>query len=613
MKINMKFILVFTCLSFMGSSLFSAITPKITPEQEMLLKELPSDQRKAMEDKIKESNKLSEDIEEVFNSRDGLLLERPEFKDEEEEKKYKCEECIYGYDLFRFSPSTFAPANIVPVSFSYILGPGDELTVSYYGANEDSITGFIQRDGTFNLPLLGPVNLVGFTFLEAQEHLKKRIKEELDEMSIAGSVDTEISINLNRLRSITVYVLGEAYKPGSYTLSALSTITNTLFLSGGVNKLGSLRNIQIKREGKLVTTYDLYDLLIKGDTTTDIKLQDGDTIFIPFIKNKVTLGGAFKRPHLYELLDGETLEDAISFAGGFKAEVGFNPEIELSTINRVSNKREISKVVYNENAKNRKILNGDGLNVPEVSGLKPSTIELIGEFKNPGVYSIREGDTVLDIVSKAGGYTNSAFVEGGVFLRKEVAKIEEEGFKRTADNLEELLFNVVQDGSIDVTEFTFLPIITVIKRLREVEPIGRVVMSLDTLDLKTDPYSNFEVRHGDSIYVPKRPSSVSVVGEVLAATSIQFYPEKKVSDYIGAAGGLNSQADRDAIYIIGPDGQAELYKKKFLRNSNIELIPGSTIVVSRDSRPWDAINMAQILTPIFANLAISAASIAAIQ
>ena len=597
----------------MGSSLFSAITPKITPEQEMLLKELPSDQRKSMEKKIKESNKLSEDIEEAFKSRDGLLLERPELKEEDEEEKYKCEECIYGYDLFRFSPSTFAPANIVPVSFSYILGPGDELTVSYYGANEDSITGFIQRDGTFNLPLLGPVSLVGFTFTEAQEHLKKRIKEKLDEMSIAGSVDTEISINLNRLRSITVYVLGEAYKPGSYTLSALSTITNTLFLSGGVNKLGSLRNIQIKREGKLVATYDLYDLLIKGDTTTDIRLQDGDTIFIPFIKNKVTLGGAFKRPHLYELLDGETLEDVISFAGGFNSEVGFNPEIELSTINRVSNKREISKVVYNENAKNRKILNGDGLTVPEISGLKPSTIELTGEFKNPGVYSIGEGDTVLDIVSKAGGYTNSAFVEGGVYLREEVAKIEEEGFKRTADNLEELLFNVVQDGSIDVTEFTFLPIITVIKRLREIEPIGRVVMSLDTLDLKTDPYSNFEVRHGDSIYVPKRPSSVSVVGEVLAATSIQFYPEKKVSDYIGAAGGLNSQADRDAIYIIGPDGQAELYEKKYLRNSNIELIPGSTIVVSRDSRPWDAINMAQILTPIFANLAISAASIAAIQ
>ena len=599
MNTNKKLLSLFTCLFFMGSSLFS----EVTPEQEAMLKQLPPDQRTVIEGKMKNSNELLEDIQETF-SREGFLVERPKLKEEEEEKN-KCKECIYGYDLFRFSPSTFAPANIVPVSFSYVLGPGDQLTISLYGAKKVSKTGFISREGTFDLPILGPVSLAGYTFSEAQESLKKRMEEEL--------IGTEVSITLNKLRSITVYVLGEAYNPGSYTLSALSTVTNTLFISGGVNKSGSLRNIAIKRRGKLVNKYDLYDLLVKGDTATDIRLEDGDTIFIPFIENKVTLGGAFKRPYVYELLDGETLEDVISFAGGFKVEVGFNPEIELSSINRASNKREISRVVYNENSKNRKILHGDGLNVSEVSGLKPSTIELIGEFKNPGVYSINEGDTVLDIVSKAGGYTNSAFVEGGVFLRKEVAKIEEEGFKRTADNLEELLFNVVQDGSIDVTEFTFLPIIKVIERLREVEPIGRVVVSLDTLDLKTDPYINFEVRDGDSIYVPKRPSSVSVVGEVLSATTIQFYPEKKVSDYIGAAGGLNSQADRDGIYIIGPDGQAELYKRKFLRNSNIELIPGSTIVVSRDSRPWDAVNMAQILTPIFANLAISAASIAAIQ
>ena len=217
MNINKKFILVLTCLSFIGSSLFS----DVTLEQEELLKKLPPDQRTAMLEKMEESNELSEDIEKSF-SRESFLAERPELEEDEKEIN-KCEECVYGYDLFRFSPSTFAPANIVPVSFSYILGPGDELTVSFYGSNEDSITGFIQRDGTFNLPLLGPVNLAGFTFTEAQEHLKKRIKEEL--------IGTKISISLNKLRSITVYVLGEAYKPGSYTLSALSTITNTLFLS----------------------------------------------------------------------------------------------------------------------------------------------------------------------------------------------------------------------------------------------------------------------------------------------------------------------------------------------------------------------------------------------
>ena len=191
---------------------------------------------------------------------------------------------------------------------------------------------------------------------EAQEHLNKRIKEKLDELSIAGSVDTEISINLNRLRSITVYVLGEAYKPGSYTLSALSTITNTLFLSGGVNKLGSLRNIQIKRGGKLVKTYDLYDLLIKGDTGTDFRLEDGDTLFIPFIENSVRLGGSFKRPHLYELLEGETLKDVVGLAGGFKNEVSLTPTIEYSTINRLTNQRDVSSVIYGKNTFKKLIL-----------------------------------------------------------------------------------------------------------------------------------------------------------------------------------------------------------------------------------------------------------------
>ena len=602
MNINNKFLLMSFFLFFMGSSLFSEAT-KMSPEQEMMLKQLPPDQRSSIEGKMKDSNELKEDIEKAFD-KESFLVERPVFK-EGEDKKNKCEECIYGYDLFRFSPSTFAPANIVPISYSYILGPGDELTVSIHGANEDSKTDFISREGTFNLPILGPVNLAGLTFSEAQESLMKKVKQEL--------IGTEITISLNKLRSITVYVLGEAYKPGSYTLSALSTVTNTLFLSGGVNKLGSLRNIQIKREGKLVNTYDLYDLLIKGDTTTDIRLRDGDTIFIPFIENKVTLGGAFKRPHKYELLDGETLDDVISFAGGFKAEVGFNPEIELSSINRASNKREISRVVYNENTINTKILNGDALNVSEISGLKPFSVKLTGEFKNPGVYSISEGDTVLDIVSKAGGYTNSAFVEGGVYLREEVAKIEEEGFKRMADNLEELLFNVVQDGGIEVTEFTFLPIIKIVERLRQVEPVGRVVMSLDTLELKTDPYSNFEVRNGDRIHVPKRPSSVSIVGEVLSSTTIQYLPDYKLNDYIDSAGGLNDQADQDRIYIIGPNGHAEVYKRKYLGRNNIQIIPGSTIMVSRDSRPWDALNIAKIITPILADLSVSAAAIAAIQ
>jgi protein involved in polysaccharide export with SLBB domain len=140
-----------------------------------------------------------------------------------------------------------------------------------------------------------------------------------------------------------------------------------------------------------------------------------------------------------------------------------------------------------------------------------------------------------------------------------------------------------------------------------------MVMSLDLYELRADPYSNFEVRNGDRIHVPKRPSSVSIVGEVLKATSMKYLPEYNLDDYINSAGGLNSKANQDGIFIIGPNGQAELYKRKFLGKNSVKIIPGSTIVVARNPRPWDAIKITQIITPILADLATSAAAIAAIQ
>ena len=131
--------------------------------------------------------------------------------------------------------------------------------------------------------------------------------------------------------------------------------------------------------------------------------------------------------------------------------------------------------------------------------------------------------------------------------------------------------------------------------------------------MKTDPYNNFEIRAGDIIHIPKRPSSVSVVGEVLKATSMKYLPELKISDYLYSAGGLNDQADQDGIYIIGPSGQTQLYKRKYLGRNNIQIMPGSTIVVSRDSKPWDAVSITQVITPILADLATSVAAISAVS
>ena len=594
----MKPLKVKLLLSFIVLVAQYPISADITAAQEELLLQLPPDQRASVEAKMDKSNKIEEELDEIF-SQDSFLVERP---DEDEEEIKKCEECIFGYDIFKYSPSTFAPANIVPVSSTYALGPGDILTVNLYGAQKASKTSSISRDGTFDLPVMGTIRLTGLTFSEAQKVIKERAKTEL--------IGTEVSVSLNELRSITVYVLGEAYKPGAYTLSALSTVTNTLFLSGGVNKQGSLRNIQIKRGGSLVNQYDLYDLLVYGDTSTDFRLEDGDTVFIPFIESTVRLGGSFKRPYLYELLEGETLKDVISLAGGFKNEVSLNPQIEYTTINRVSNQRDMSLISYNKETQNNPIYNGDTVNVSENSGLEPLYVELTGQFKKPGVYSFKQGDTILDAILKAGGYNESAFSEGGVLLRKEVALQEKAAYERSADNLESLLIDIVQDSSTEVTEYTLAPITKLVHKLRNIEPLGRVVSSFDILELRTDPYANIEIQKGDKIHIPKRPNSVSVIGEVLKSTSMQYHPEYELNDYLDNAGGFNKKADEKQVYVISPNGQAKLYKRKFLQQS-FDIVPGSTIFVPRQTR--DGLGLARIATPVFADLAVSAAALSSIS
>ena len=590
-------------LFFLSLCLGFPLMSEVNEAQEELLKNLPPDQRNAIMGKMEKSNDLNEDIEKSF-SKEGYLIKRPD--KEEVEQIERCDDCVYGYDLFRFSPSTFAPANIIPVSSTYSLGPGDGLEINLYGSEQASKKGLISREGTFELPIIGTVSLSGLTFSEAKELLKDRVSNEL--------MGTSVSVSLTELRAITVYVLGEAYQPGSYTLSALSTITNALFVSGGVNKKGSLRNIQIKRGNKIVETYDLYDLLINGDTTSDLRLEDGDTVFIPFIQDRVTLGGSFKRPFIYEIKKGDTLNDVISFAGGFKSEVSSQPRIEYSTIDRVNNKREITSFLLDKKNRNNTIQNGDVVNVSEIAGLKPLSIEMVGEFKNPGVHSITVGDTILDVINKAGGYTSSAYSQGAVFLRKSVAKQEKQAFMRSADNLEELMIQILSDtqNAPQITEFSLAPFYSLVSRLRSIEPVGRMVSSFDLLELKTNPYANFEVRDGDKIIIPKRSNSVSVVGEVLNSTSIKFYPDYDINDYLNSAGGLNFQADKDRIYVIAPNGESKIYKRKFLRNG-ADIMPGSTVVVSRDARPWDAVKLTQIITPILADLATSAAAIAAIS
>ena len=574
---------------------------KITDEQKMLLEGLPPDQRASIVEKMDMMAQAQGEIDEIFED-PNTLIRRPEL-DLDEEGKEKCEECIYGYDFFEYAPTTFAPTESVPISSDYILGPGDSLDIYLYGNDEDEATSFISRTGEIFIPYIGPVNLLGLTFEQANELLKSRVKAEL--------IGTEISIALKELRSITVYFLGEAYKPGQYKMSALSTVTNAMFVSGGVNKNGSLRNIQVLRNNKLVANYDFYEFLLKGRVDSDVKLQDGDVIFIPFIENKVKIGGSFRRPGLYEFRNNDTVRDAIYLAGGFNEDVAPNTPIERSSINSQTFIREV-EYLNGDSGLDTPLANSDVINVSGKSGLEPRTITVSGQVNRPGDYSIQQGDSILDIINRAGGYTEDSYSEGSVFLRKNVALSQKRAFERSADELENTIIEIITQGTANLSEGTIAPLSALITKLRNSKPLGRMVVNVDYLDLKTNSANNFLVEEGDSLYIPRRPNSISVVGEVLNSSTIVFQPNLSVDNYLDLAGGLNNAADKSRIFVIYPDGKSRLLKRS-LFNSRDNLLPGSTIVVPRDSRPFDAIKITQIITPILADLATSAAAIAAIS
>ena len=579
------------------SSLSPLIISEITEEQKLMLESLPPDQRSSVMSKMEAANELEDNLEEVFKSDQNLIV-RPDYSG----GSTACSDCIFGYEFFKYAPTTFAPINNVPVDSDYILGPGDKLLVNLYGTNNKRIESYISSDGNFFLPPLGPISLMGLSYGDASKLIKERVNNEI--------IGTEASVTLREVRSINVYMLGEVYQPGKFTMSGLSSVSNALIVSGGVNETGSLRNISVKRNNKTIATYDFYEFLLKGSLENDIKLLDGDVVFVPFIENTVRIGGAFKRPGNYEVLNGETVDDAIKLAGGFTQDVPLNPKIELSFYDQSSESRIYKYLEQNELV--TKLTGQSSINVYSKPGYKVEIIKLIGEFINPGEYAIRPGDTVLDIINRAGGYTEDSYSEGGIFLRRSVAKMQKDAFLRSADALEDSIVDIVTKGSNNLSEFTLSPISRLISRLRSEEPIGRMVLNLDYLALKNKPAVDFRVQDGDELYIPKRPNSISVVGEVLYSSTLGFDPGLEVSDYIDLSGGLKESADSERIFVIFPNGRSSLVKRSLFSSTNI-LIPGSTIVVSRDLRPFDAINLTQIITPILADLATTTAAIAAIS
>lgn len=295
----------------------------------------------------------------------------------------------FGMTMFNSQISTFAPVDNAPVPENYRLGPDDILLLQLFGKQNSSEELIVGRDGSVNLPEIGPVNVSGLSVSQASDVIANKVREAM--------IGVDAAITMGKLRTINIFVAGEAKTPGMFAVSALTTVTQSLYLAGGVSDIGSLRDIQVKRGGATVGRFDLYDLLLRGDSSGDIQLQHGDVVFVAPMKATVQVTGEIKRAAIYEVKSGETIDALLSMAGGTKA--GAYPQSVVLERYNSNNLRDLLNLdLTNPVNRQMALRDGDLLRIAETSPRIENVVTVAGAVVRPGFYAWQQGIRISDLI-----------------------------------------------------------------------------------------------------------------------------------------------------------------------------------------------------------------------
>ena len=321
---------------------------------------------------------------------------------------------VYGRDIFRNKSLNFAPSENLATPKNYRLGPGDEVIIDIFGANQVTLRSIISPEGSINVDGLGPLYLSGMTIEEANQYLKRKLSGIYGGLNRSSS-RTDIRLSLGQIRSIQVNVLGDVQHAGTYVVSAFSTVFHVLYLAGGVVEPGSLRNITVTRAGKVVGEVDVYEFLLNGSRESDIRLEEGDVIMVKPYTCMVKIGGEVKRPMSFEMKENETLADLIEYAGGF-ASGAYTDNV---TVVRQNGRNFEVRTVASEDFSSFKMQDGDEVTVSKLNSFYENRIAINGAVYQPGTYEYG-GDvkTVRQLVAKAGGLLPDAFLNRAVLHRE---------------------------------------------------------------------------------------------------------------------------------------------------------------------------------------------------
>lgn len=366
---------------------------------------------------------------------------------------------VYGRELFNNKLLTFQPAMNIPTPADYILGPGDQILIDVWGASQKSFDSQISPEGNIIVEGVGPIKLAGMTVTEANNVVKEMLNE-----YFGGS---SVSLSLGSTRNVKVEIVGDVVAPGSYTLSAFSTIFNALYMAGGINELGTLRNICLFRNGKNISKIDVYDYIINGNNKGNVRLQDNDLIIVGPYDAIVNIQGKIKRPMMYEVKKDETLANLLSFSGSFTGDA-FKKSVRVI---RKSGREYSIHTVLKENLNSFHLEDGDSIYIDSIIPRFSNMVEIKGAVFHPGMYELGENiNTVMDLIEAADGLREDAFLTRAVMHRR---KPDMTLYAKSVD-LEGILNGSTADIKLNKEDVLFIPSATEMRGERTISIIGEV-------------------------------------------------------------------------------------------------------------------------------------------
>ena len=466
-----------------------------------------------------------------------------------------------AYDVRRFGANlvtddalaTSATQDPLPsIPAEYIIRPGDEITLTVWGTVEADVQLTVDRAGRISVPHVGAVAVAGLRSADLADAISHRIGQTYKNFQLTAT--------LGQVRAIRVFVSGYVQRPGSVTVSGLSSVLHAVMRAGGPSAAGSFRDIHLRRAGKEVAVFDLYDLLLKGDRDTDRLVQPDDVIFIGPVGTQVAVLGSVNQQAVYELRNEDTLGDLLKMAGGFTA-VADRSRVSIEKLaDRTSGR--VAQLTLPQHAGDR-LGTGDVIHVFSVvsatlpQGMQNEHVRVEGEVAHPGDYILPAGAHMADALRAAGGLTSAAYPYGTDFSRESVRKTQQVNYERALRDLEtDISKNQANQRVTSAEELNTQAASTqastrLLERLRQIRPTGRVILQLSP-DATVLP--DLPLEDGDTIKVPSRGTSVGVFGSVFNTGSFVFEPGHTSEQYLALAGGPTRGADKTSIFMIRANG-----------------------------------------------------------